>query len=335
MLKLRYLRVVSILVALSMVLIPSTSYAAQPADPNDLAMRSVGVFQNIYETGDMLFVVSCDIEYAVEPSGNASSNFIFSLYDSSNTTLIPPVRPVSYYQESVTSIYRTADQVVSGNLTWGSNYRVRIGGSPTVFGNLTESISMVTHTLSAGNWVEGNAVDSREALRVWCLTQAIWMQTELTLALIVSVPDVLYALNTLGRIMFLQGIPNLDSVVPLLFQVSIGTDTVEEQEVTHAYEEETSVMNRLGDSMAESFDGVGNYFGVSGQNAAGMFWALIIATAASIVFAYSGNTVAAILLCVPLVILGAELGMVPLAMLFVLTIAMVAYLGYQLYLARM
>lgn len=331
----RYVRLISLLAALGLMLLPATAYAVQPADPDDISIRSVGVYQNIFETGDMLFVISCDIEYTVEPAGNASSNFLFSLYNASNSTLISPVRPVSYYQESVTSIYRTAAQVTSSGLVWGSNYRVRVGGNPTVFGNLTEGISMTTRTLSSSDWVVGNAATSREALRVWCLAQAAWMQTERGVALLVSVPDVLYALNTLGRIMFLEGIPNLDSVVPLLFQASVGTNEYEDDEVTGAYEEETSVSNRLGDAVADSFEGIGDYFGVSGQTTAGMFWALIMVIAASIVFAYSGNTVAAILLCAPLLILGAELGLVPLAMLFVLTIAMVAYLGYQLYLVRM
>ena len=95
LLKLKYLRVMSLLIALSMVLLPTPSHAAQPDDPDDISAHAVAVFQNIYETGDMLFVISCNIEYAVEPSGNASSNFIFSLYDSSNSTLVAPVRPAS------------------------------------------------------------------------------------------------------------------------------------------------------------------------------------------------------------------------------------------------
>ena len=49
---------------------------------------------------------------------------------------------------------------------------------------------------------------------------------------------------------------------------------------------------------------------VSGQAAASMFWGLIVVMTAAIVFVYSGNTIAGLLLSSPMLILGAYLGLI-------------------------
>ena len=119
------------------------------ADPDDIGIGDVYVFDNVLETNDILVYVRCDVNYGTEPGEDAEDTFQMAIYDTDGTTLMDGcVRALNYYQHNIISIYLDADDNV---LTVGEAYRVRIMGNPGLF-DLEENVNMDTWTLSTGDY---------------------------------------------------------------------------------------------------------------------------------------------------------------------------------------
>ena len=131
-------------VATILCFVVATPIVAAPANPDSISLETVRVFQNIFESGDMLFMTSYDVHYATEPSEPAKDTFCLAVYDTDGTTLIKS-RPLNDYQYNVHSVYFTATQALS--LTWESEYKVRVMGSSNYF-PMTENVTMDTTALS-------------------------------------------------------------------------------------------------------------------------------------------------------------------------------------------
>ena len=142
------------------------------ANPTNISLHTSKVFQNLFETGDMLFVASYDVDYTVEPDESAPETFLINLIDTDGSTLLMS-RAINYYQYNVISIYATAAQVASIGLTWGSEYKVRVTGSPAHFGTLTEGTNMRTKTLSESDWNADGVSTSDELLATHIVNLAI------------------------------------------------------------------------------------------------------------------------------------------------------------------
>lgn len=318
---------IALLVAI-LWLVLSVSPVLAIANPDSITMHTWKVFENIFETDDMLFVVSYDVAYASEPSEDVSDAFLFQI---KNGATLLAQRPLNYYQYNVISIYLDATQAAS--LTWGTAYDVVITGNPALFGTITEGTNMVTRTLSGSDWIEGTESQSRELLRVHCLNLAEDLEDDWGggITLVVETGDGTY-LDEDGRIVFLAAIPSLDSAIPNLFQYSIGTIDIEKETATGAYDTELSMTNKAGTAIATAFSGIGDYIGVTGQTAGGLFIAMIALIVAGLVFFYSGNTVAAMVLATPIVIMGNWMGLVPLVITWIAAMIIVFYTAYHLYL---
>src|SRR4030042_568059 len=103
-----YIVIAIILGVLLLSVIPSNQCFAV-ADPDDIQVYSAKAFENIFETGDMLFVMRYNVEYASEPTEDAEYTFQMQLLNSIDNSLIIS-RPLNYYQINVHSIYLTAAQ---------------------------------------------------------------------------------------------------------------------------------------------------------------------------------------------------------------------------------
>lgn len=295
-------------------------------NPDSITLGSAKVFQNVFENGDMLFVVLYDVEYASEPTEDAGDAFLFNLYNGS--TLIGQ-RQLNYYRYNVISMYYDATDALA--LTWGAGYKCRITGNPALFTTLTEGVNMVTYTLGASNWITGTMTESRGLLRIHCLDLAELLQADWGFDLIVTTVSGTY-LNSDGRTTFLDAIPGLDTAIPNLFQMSSGSMVVDWNTNTGAYQTELAMGTKAGTKIAAAFTGIGTYIGVSGQTAAGLFMCLIALMVIGIVFFYSGNTIAAMVLSIPIVIMGNWLGLVPLVITWVAAMIVVLYFMYHIWL---
>lgn len=294
------------------------------ADPDDISIFSERVFQNVFESGDMLFVVYYNVEYAAPPTDTPSSAFFFNLYGTDGTTLLYS-RGINYYQENIQAIYLDAATAVG--LTWGSAYVIKVTGNPAKFASLVEGTNVITLPLAGSDWITGTLEG----------TTPDFLQTYLA-GVMNSIDaagiDVATGgkLNTLGRTYFTAAIPGLDSVIPDLF-VTVSYDIqVTHDTPTAALETELSMANKLGAALAASFTGIGAYFGVSQSIAGGMFLMGICLLVMFMVYKATSNITASMVLAVPFLIIGAWSGLIPLSFLFVLALLIVGYILYHLWL---
>ena len=316
------------LVAAGCVIIPVTPVFAI-SNPDSIAINTWEVFENVFEADDMLFVVSYDVDYTIEPTEDASDAFNFQVLDTDGSTLLAS-RPLSYYQYDLTSIYLDAAQAAT--LTWESAYSLRILGNPALFGSLVEGTNMVTKVLAPSDWNTTTTLgDTEELLYIHFVAIATALETDRTATFLVDTAGG-QVLNTAGRIIFLTAVPAVDSVVPDLFQQAGGFFDTTRDVGTGAYDTYLTYNTQIGTRLAASFDGIGAYFGTSGQTMGALFIVLVALMVAGIVFFYTGNTIAAMVLAVPMMVMGNWLGLVPLAISFIIVMMFVVYMAYHLWL---
>ena len=311
--------------------LPSKAYAIANPDAIAIYEPATRVFQNVFETGDMLFITRYNVEYGVTPTEDPEASFTMSLYGTDGTTLITQ-RGIPAYGYNLVSIYQTATQAAA--LTWGSTYWVKIMGSPALFGTLTENTNYVQVQLSNPNsWIIGTADETEDYLYIHCVNVAedIEIDAVVTWLATTSSGEVL---NTTGRLNFLAAIPGLNVAVPGLFQANSETIEIEHTASTGAYAATLDMPTMLGVDLNAAFEGIGDWLNISGQMVGAIFIALIMALVAGLVYIYTGNGTAAMVISLPILIIGAWLGMVPLAIFFTIIICVVAYMGYHLYLRQ-
>jgi len=301
------------------------------ANPDNIALYTCKAFQNIFEADDILFVVSYKVGYTSEPTEPAQDTFQVAIYNTDNSTLIQP-RALNEYQYNVHSIYFNATAAAS--LVWGAEYNVRVMGNPAFFAPI-EDVTMDTMKLSPdANWISGTATTSKVLLKDHCLDLAQDLELAWGLPLTTATPDG-DVLNSTGRLTFLAAIPRLDWAVPDLFQVVVSAMSIGQQERTAAYETTTSVATQLGAATKSAFDGIGDYLNVSGQTVAAIWIMLFVLIVASIVFLNSGNTTAAMVLALPILLIGGWTGALPLAVLFSIGVIVVVLMGHFIWLRGM
>lgn len=301
---------------------------AAPSNPDDITVHTCRVFQNIYEDDDALFVISYDLDYASEPDEPADETFMMAIYDTDGTTLLYS-RPLNYYQYNVHSIYLDDDE--EDNITWGSEYVVRVMGNPIYFSPV-EGTTMDSMVLSAStHWLTGTTSESRALLQYHCTDLASTLEDVWSTTLLITTPEG-QVLNALGRTVFLDAIPGLSDVLTTFFQVSFSSLTHDEDEYDGSYEDTTTVSSRLGTQINNAFTNLGTTLGITSQWIAFLWIAFFAVTIAAIVYLGTGNTTAALMLTIPVMIYGGYVGAIPLALLLVLVLLIVVYMGYHIWL---
>jgi len=333
---------------------PSPAYAIADPGAGNITIKSIDAYTSIWEQGDMLFVLSYDIVYGnVTGLGYASDSFAFTIYSTDGLTMLG-MYPAIDYQYKLSSIYFSAAAVLADGLVTGAKYKVRIGGTPTAFpGGTTEDVNMDTWTMATSDWYIGTQTANTASLKANILTIMAAIEAHDD-----AIGNVTYLLTSIkntkllsditqdcvtpcsglywsGKNMVLSAIPNLDDKIPDMFASAEQSFALYTLEGTGTLQAESSMVLRLGVAFTNAFAGIGTYFGISTQWAAGIFWSIIMSIAAMIIFVYSGNSLAAMILVLPLLLMGNYLGIVPLVVTFVLAILLVVYMGYHIYLRGM
>ncbi len=301
------------------------------ANPDNITIHTAKAFENIWEDGDMLFVVSYDIEYASEPTEDAEYTFQVNLLDSTGATIYLS-RAIEEYQYNVISIYATPAQVTALGLVYGSAYKIRVTGNPAFFASLVEDINMDTQSLSPEDWNTDGANSAIELLRLHCIDVADALESDWSVTLLTTTTEAEQVLNTTGSTTFLTAIPELNDAVPALFSLASGTANINPNTVNATYESATTIENKLGTSISDAFEGIGNFFGISETFAGGFWLLLLMLTTASIIFLNSGNSAGAMILTIPFVVMGAYLGVIPISLLYTLAILVIVYVFYFIWL---
>jgi len=229
------------------ILVPVVVLAA-PGNPASITIGDVAVFRNVLSTGDQLWFMRYDANYASVPSEDPEDTYLMAIYGTDGTTLLF-TQPVHYYQHNIISIYLSPTQA----LTWEGAYVVRIMGNPAVFDPLVEGLNMRSRTLGAGDYYE------QTVLGGYMITQAGILEDDWSITLLTS-GDLL---NTTGATYFNKAVPGLSSMAPDIYQVTTEYPTVTKYDWNHTYEEE--LLARRGESLNETFSGLGDFLGTSNQ----------------------------------------------------------------------
>jgi len=327
-----YKRIIAIVAILVVVLSSFTTLVyASVANPDSIASYSNKAFENIFATGDMIFISRYNIGYTTEPSESADTTFYYSLYSENGTTLILS-RPINYYEHNLISLYVSAEQVTSLGLVYGSSYRIRISGSPAFFPTLTEGVNMITRTLSSSDWNTDGALTSKQLLYSYCIDIASELEADWVITLLSTTSTGTQVLNAAGTVVFLAAIPNLTNALPSLFYLSSSSAIINSNSANLTMEDETVLSTKLGTSVSNAFAGIGDFLGITETTSAGLWILLFTLSVASIIFLATGNSTGSMVLSVPIIIMGAYLGAIPLTILFTVGLLIIAYVFYFIWL---
>jgi len=226
----------------------------------------------------------------------------------------------------------SASDVSGLGLTLETGYVLRITGNPLLFASSTNNT--VSASLSAEDYVDQDLGDdggipSFNPLRNGMIAIATNMETTDSPATsyLTTVQGYSY-LSTTGGNLFIEGIPGLYQMCPILFSSGsepMGGDTPQS---TGAYAKTLTISQQWGATVSNGLTMLGSYMGIS-QALAGsvVLFALGIAFA---VFLYqktqSGISVLLAISAVPF--LGAYLGLMSIALAFVFVIFVIVVMGY-------
>lgn len=261
-------------------------------NPDYVSIGDVFVFRDLLEDGDQLYFVRYDVSYNGTPDEEASDTWQVALYDTDGTTLITH-RPLNYYQHNIISMYLGSGDA----LTWEQAYGIKVLGMPSVFGNLTEGLNMKTRTLGGGDYYEG------AQLGVTMLAQARILEDDWVNMTLVE-NDLL---NTTGANYFIKAVPNLGSMCPEIFSMTIVYPDVDYIPWSVPYQD--TLAGHGGSRLTAAMTSIGSIVGVSGSWMGAWLLAIIYLVFGGIIYASTKNPTLAIIGAFPLIAAGLWLGL--------------------------
>lgn len=333
----RFLRALALSAVMLLVLSLS---ALAIVNPDTIAFYCVGsvpvykVFYNVLETGDMLFAAEQYVHYIVPPTDyTANEAFLFEVMDVTGVTTIA-LTPLNQYEAKPISIYWTAAQVTAAGVSVGDALILRITGNPLIFASPTGNT--VTVTLAASDYVDqllgdDGGVATENNIRNFLIGMADDLETHdsppVGSEYLVTVSGVQY-LSTIGASIFLEGIPSLDAICPILFQYSIEPMSGDEPESTGAYQSSLSPLAKWGQTASSGLTNLGVYLGINQAMAGTVMLLVLVAGLAIYAYAKTQSGIAVLLLVGVCPFIGAWFGLMPIALAFVFTIVIVVLLGF-------
>ena len=305
------------------------------SNPDDMSWGAdnyTWVFENVMQTGDMLFIAEVNIEYTTTPTDYSPDEaFLFEILDATGT-LIMESTEIQAWGDRPIAIYLTASDVDAWGLVTDDPYILRVRGNPDIFASGTNNT--ITETLVAGDYVDqelglDNEPPSDNELRV----RMLWMVTNIEFSDNAAgdytdwLNGVRY-LNADGAEIFLQAWYLFETACPILFLQPTEYISSEPPETTAAYTQELTIDQKWGDTVGNALANIGDFLGVS-QAIAGSIVLTVIGISIS-VFIYqktqSGISVLLVLALLPFV--GAYLGLMPLGLAFAFVIVVIVGMGY-------
>lgn len=307
-----------------------TSVFAIGNPTGNMTIESVRVYEGLWETGDMLFVVEYQVEYAPDPEEDPQDTFLVGSWNATGAK--GPDRPLDYYQHNFTSIYLTDNQSDNFTYVFEDELKVRVMGNPAYFPVLTEGVNMATVTLATGHWVnEGSLEDTRLYLADWCLTLAGVFEASWGLPLLTSGNK----LNSTGMVKFKEAIPGLDGICPQIFQVATSYPEYEEPTYVKTYEE--TLVGRAGERLELALENLGVW--ITGKQdmgglIGGVGLAILFFVLAGRIFIATGSVPTAIAVSIPFLFVGNLIGVLPLSVTFVAAFLVVVTFSITFILGR-
>jgi hypothetical protein len=320
-----------VLLAIGTMLVASPVFAI--AQPDSMSIPYAKVYYDVIEAGDMFFVAECRVTYAVEPTDyNADEAFLFEVWNTTATALIASCA-INDYGDRPIGIYKTAAEVTALGIAVGDALNYTIDENPIItFGAPMGALSFVT--LSASSYVDqdlGNdgEVPSANNIRNGMIRIAENMENtdSPTAPYIIMVEGYKY-LTIAGGNLFLEGMPGLNVVCPILFQSGSEVMEGDTPESTGTYASTLTIQNKWGTTVANGLTQFGVFLGIN-QELAGSLLLFILGIAFAVfIYQKTESGVVVLLIVATLPFIGAYLGLLSLALAFILVIFIVTLLGY-------
>lgn len=291
-------------------------------DTIDFTSQSIDryrAFTDVYETGDMLFLIETYVHYVVPPTDYTGSEaFTFQVLNAAGDTVLIQT-PIMDFENNMVGIYQTAAQVTAAGYTSGTAYKFRIAGNATIFGAPNEGVNCRTVTLVASDWVDQdlNSEELTSPLRLFVLLIIEDIETEETATHTVTIQGISY-LDASGSTIALEGVPSLNVFVPELFQTQVSPMLAPDPAHTGAYQAALTPTNMLGATIATSVSGLSTWLGVSTTMAGIFITALFLMILMPVLFQVTQNGKISFTIGALFVALCSYLGLFPIAMLFII-----------------
>lgn len=273
------------------------------------------VFSSGIEDGDWYVVVHYkNIRPPEYPNEDPEGHFSIQFMD--DTLVVAQVQMPSWGYKPA-AIY--INPVTASAMAWGdSDFKVRIYGNPDQFSPSPSAEHVLVPTDWVGSelfWLDEWVRDTADLMETYYGEDFIATELGGT-----TFPD--GVLTYLGGQIFLDGMPGLENVRPNLFYVLVRSPEWEDSEYPHQYQESLDWETQLGTQTAEAIGGMADVFGINGRLFGGI-GIFVLCVGMIGIFAASKastfGTLGAILLIIPVFIMGAWLDLIPIALIAVLS----------------
>jgi hypothetical protein len=327
--------IISTFLALGFVFMSHTPVLAI-SNPDTIAFGSsttyYKIFYNVLENDDWLIVAEGYVYYAVPPTDySASEAFTFELLSADGLTTYAAT-PLQSYGDRPIGIYLSANQTATLGLTIGSGYKVRIMGNPLIFASPTGS--SVDATLGSSSYIDqllgdDGGIPTSNPLRNGMITVAQNMEAnDIPIdSYLVTVQGYQY-LSVGGADLFLEGIPSLSLMCPILFSTGIDVIESDASEYTGAYEQTLNPLQKWGTTVSNGLTALGSFMGINQALAGSVVLFVIVIMFAVFIYSKTESGITVLLMVSATPFLGAYLGLMPMALAFIFVIIIVTLLGY-------
>jgi len=325
------------LILVGVLLIVSPALAITNPDDIDFGSGNLPlykIFENVQETGDMLFVAEGLVEYA-NPADyapyKADESYLFEILstDGSDTLLSTPLND---YGDRPISIYQTATQVEDAGFISGTAYGFRITGNPLMF--VSPVGNSVTTYLTDEDYVDqllgvDGGVASDNPLRNFLIIMAENIEDYDTPVddYITTIQGIRY-LTIEGGDIFLEGISGLGAFCPILFQAGLEPLVGDTPEATGAYALTLTATQKWGQTVGNGLKSLGDYLGINEMLAGSVVLFALGLMFAAYVYKETESGITVLLIVATLPFFGSYLGLMHIALAFIFTISIVVLVGY-------
>jgi len=337
------------------VLVALLVLAAIPASPvhaiappdTGWGIKSYTVYRNYIAADDLLFVLEYDLKYASNPSEAPSD--AFNAYITKPGTGIIASRNVDYYDYAFTALYFTSADATALGISWehGSStptdytddLEITLEGKfPIPFSTVTAGVNSHTKTLKADNssvWVDGTLTTT--PILVGSKFLAIMEEAERqTGTSFITPTDKGKLLNTAGTDVVINILSVARVKSPGAFAYVSALPAIEE--ATFGRSGQTALENNTPTGLSNSLDTLGTtIFGSSGKGMliGGIGFILVGISVLGMVFNVTQAVTPSMVLGIPLIMSGVILGVIPMAMAFLVFFFVLLLFGLTFLMSRL
>ncbi len=314
-----------VLVGIILTSIPYTSTVYAIADPDSISIESVGIFRNFAEVGDQLWIIEYNIAYETNPTEDPRLAFFAGISD--GTTIFYTV-PIRHYDYNFISLYLTAAQA----LTWEGSFFVHVSGNLGIFTSLTLGVNQTLIAVQSSDWDSNTDTDDvRTAIGVHVLDVVENVE-------IFTGTDFITEgglLSTSGGNLVETTIPNAREYITSIFSVVI--DVLVEPTPTFSQNYQSTLEANRGPRLDAALEQLGStFFGRTGQGeiVGTIGFLLISITIMGTIYATTKESNGSLIISLPLLWIGNEIGVIPLALMFVAFTFIIVLFGITFILSR-